>query len=234
MQAQGERNPATEQILPAESALIEPGARLTGAQLVRYSRQLANPDFGELAQRRLGNSRVLVIGAGGLGSATIPSLAAMGVGTIGIVDTDVVELSNLHRQLAHGVSDIGRSKLDSVADTVTQINPDIDVRLHEFHLDSTNALDLFGRYDLVLDGSDNFATRYLVNDAAALVGIPVVWGANLRYGGQTGVAWAGHGPTYRDLFPVPPHPDTVLSCADGGVLSRRCAPQSARSWVQKR
>jgi adenylyltransferase/sulfurtransferase len=223
VQAQGERNPATEQILPAESALIEPGARLTGAQLVRYSRQLANPDFGELAQRRLGNSRVLVIGAGGLGSATIPSLAAMGVGTIGIVDTDVVELSNLHRQLAHGVSDIGRSKLDSVADTVTQINPDIDVRLHEFHLDSTNALDLFGRYDLVLDGSDNFATRYLVNDAAALVGIPVVWGANLRYGGQTGVAWAGHGPTYRDLFPVPPHPDTVLSCADGGVLPTVCA-----------
>lgn len=213
----------TDQILPSKTALVEPGTPLTGAQLVRYSRQLANPDFGQLAQRRLSNSRVLVIGAGGLGSATIPSLAAMGIGTIGVVDTDVVELSNLHRQLAHGVADIGRSKLASVADTVAQVNPDTDVRLHEFHLDSTNALDLFGGYDLVLDGSDNFATRYLVNDAAALLGIPVVWGAILRYGGQTGVAWAGHGPTYRDLFPVPPHPDTVLSCADGGVLPTVCA-----------
>ncbi|QYH36725.1 ThiF family adenylyltransferase [Salinibacterium sp. M195] len=213
----------TDQIFPSETALVEPGAQLTAAQLVRYSRQLSNPDFGELAQRRLGNSRVLVIGAGGLGSATIPSLAAMGIGTLGVVDTDVVELSNLHRQLAHGVADIGRSKLESVAETVAQINPDIDVRLHEFHLDSSNALALFHGYDLVLDGSDNFATRYLVNDAAALVGIPVVWGAILRYGGQTGVAWASHGPTYRDLFPVPPHPDTVLSCAEGGVLPTVCA-----------
>jgi len=213
----------TEHVLPVKTALVEPGAPLTPAQLVRYSRQLANPHFGQLAQRRLSNSRVLVIGAGGLGSATIPSLAAMGVGTLGVVDTDIVELSNLHRQLAHGVADLGRSKLDSVAETVAQTNPDSRVRLHELRLDSSNALDLFSDYDLVLDGSDNFATRYLVNDAASLVGIPVVWGAILRYGGQTGVAWASHGPTYRDLFPVPPHPDTVLSCADGGVLPTVCA-----------
>ncbi|MEL0625913.1 ThiF family adenylyltransferase [Salinibacterium amurskyense] len=203
--------------------LVEPGAQLSPDRLIRYSRQLANPDFGELAQRRLANARVLVVGAGGLGSATIPALAALGVGTIGVIDTDVVELSNLHRQLAHGVADIGRSKLDSVADTVARIDPEIALVRHSLWLDPTNALDLFGDYDLVLDGSDNFATRYLVNDAAALTGIPVVWGAILRYGGQAGIAWSGHGPTYRDLFPVPPAPGTVPSCAEGGVLPTVCA-----------
>ena len=203
--------------------LVEPGAPLGPQSLIRYSRQLANPDFGELAQRRLSNARVLVVGAGGLGSATIPALAAMGVGTIGVIDTDAVELSNLHRQLAHGVADIGRSKLDSMAETVGRIDPEIAVVLHDVWLDSTNALDLFSGYDLVLDGSDNFATRYLVNDAAALTGIPVVWGAILRYGGQAGIAWSGRGPTYRDLFPVPPAPGTVPSCAEGGVLPTVCA-----------
>ena len=203
--------------------LVEPGAQLSPDRLIRYSRQLANPDFGELAQRRLANARVLVVGAGGLGSATIPALAAMGVGTIGVIDTDAVELSNLHRQLAHGVADVGRSKLDSMADTVGRIDPEIAVILHDVWLDSSNALELFAGYDLVLDGSDNFATRYLVNDAGALTGIPVVWGAILRYGGQAGVAWAGHGPTYRDLFPVPPAPGTVPSCAEGGVLPTVCA-----------
>ncbi|MBH0109800.1 ThiF family adenylyltransferase [Salinibacterium sp. NG22] len=203
--------------------LVEPGAPLGAQSLIRYSRQLANPDFGELAQRRLANARVLVVGAGGLGSATIPALAAMGVGTIGVIDTDAVELSNLHRQLAHGVADIGRSKLDSVADTVARIDPEIALVRHDVWLDSTNALELFSGYDLVLDGSDNFATRYLVNDAAALTGIPVVWGAILRYGGQAGIAWSGHGPTYRDLFPVPPAPGTVPSCAEGGVLPTVCA-----------
>jgi len=198
-------------------------ASLSPERLIRYSRQLANPHFGETAQRRLANSRVLVVGAGGLGSATIPALAAMGVGTIGVIDTDVVELSNLHRQLAHGLADIGRSKLDSVADTVARIDPEIEVHRHSVHLDSTNALELFSGYDLVLDGSDNFVTRYLVNDAAAITGIPLVWGAILGYGGQAGVAWAGHGPTYRDLFPVPPAPGTVLSCAEGGVLPTVCA-----------
>ena len=203
--------------------LVEPGEPLAQERLVRYSRQLANPGFGETGQRRLANSRVLVVGAGGLGSATVPALAAMGVGTIGVIDTDVVELSNLHRQLAHSLADIGRSKLDSVVDTVAAIDPAIVVNRHEVHLDSSNALDLFAKYDLVLDGSDNFATRYLVNDAASLTGIPLVWGAILRYGGQVGVAWAGHGPTYRDLFPVPPAPGTVPSCAEGGVLPTVCS-----------
>lgn len=203
--------------------LVEPGAPLTSEALIRYSRQLANPDFGELAQRRLAHARVLVVGAGGLGSATIPALAAMGVGTIGVIDTDAVELSNLHRQLAHGVADIGRSKLDSMAETVGRIDPEVSFTGHDVWLDSSNALELFAGYDLVLDGSDNFATRYLVNDAAALTGIPAVWGAILRYGGQAGVAWAGHGPTYRDLFPVPPAPGTVPSCAEGGVLPTVCA-----------
>ncbi|GHD80439.1 adenylyltransferase/sulfurtransferase [Salinibacterium amurskyense] len=203
--------------------LVEPGAPLGPQSLIRYSRQLANPDFGELAQRRLANAHVLVVGAGGLGSATIPALAAMGVGTIGVIDTDAVELSNLHRQLAHGVADIGRSKLASMAETLGRIDPEIAVVLHDVWLDSSNALALFAGYDLVLDGSDNFATRYLVNDAAALTGIPVAWGAILRYGGQAGVAWAGHGPTYRDLFPVPPAPGTVPSCTEGGVLPTVCA-----------
>ncbi|GAA1228148.1 ThiF family adenylyltransferase [Rhodoglobus aureus] len=198
-------------------------AVLSREQLVRYSRQLANPHFGETAQHRLSQSRVLVVGAGGLGSATIPALAAMGIGTIGVIDTDVVELSNLHRQLAHGIADIGRSKLDSIAETVARIDPEIEVHRHSVHLDSSNALELFRGYELVLDGSDNFATRYLVNDAAAITGIPLVWGAILGYGGQAGVAWAGHGPTYRDLFPVPPAPGTVLSCAEGGVLPTVCA-----------
>ncbi|MGJ8721289.1 MAG: ThiF family adenylyltransferase [Salinibacterium amurskyense] len=203
--------------------LVEPSAQLNPDRLIRYSRQLANPGFGELAQRRLANARVLVVGAGGLGSATIPALAAMGVGTIGVIDTDAVELSNLHRQLAHGVADIGRSKLDSMAETVSRIDPEVSFIGHNVWLDSLNALELFAGYDLVLDGSDNFATRYLVNDAAALTGIPVVWGAILRYGGQAGISWAGQGPTYRDLFPVPPAPGTVPSCAEGGVLPTVCA-----------
>jgi molybdopterin/thiamine biosynthesis adenylyltransferase/rhodanese-related sulfurtransferase len=198
-------------------------ASLSSERLIRYSRQLANPHFGETSQQRLATAKVLVVGAGGLGSATVPALAAMGVGTIGVIDTDVVELSNLHRQLAHGIADVGRSKLDSVTETVARIDPDIKIHHHSVHLDSTNALELFAGYDLVLDGSDNFATRYLVNDAAAITGIPLVWGAILGYGGQACVAWAGHGPTYRDLFPVPPAPGTVLSCAEGGVLPSVCA-----------
>lgn len=181
------------------------------------------PGFDELAQRRLAAARVLVIGAGGLGSASIPYLAAAGIGTIGIVDTDVVELSNLHRQVCHGMSDIGRSKLDSLADSVAAIDPETTVQRHEIWLDSSNALDLFADYDLILDGSDNFATRYLVNDAAALSHKPVVWGAILRYSGQAGVVYADHGPSYRDLFPVSPDPSDALSCSVGGVLPSVCA-----------
>lgn len=202
---------------------VEPGPALSPEQLARYSRQLALPGFDETAQRRLANARVLVIGAGGLGSAVVPYLASAGVGTIGIVDTDVVELSNLHRQIVHGIADIGRSKLDSIADSVAAIDPSIRVVPHFVHLDASTILPILADYDVLLDGSDNFPTRYLANDAAALSGKPLVWGAILQYHGQVGVAWASHGPTYRDLFPVPPSPGTIPSCAEGGVLPSVCA-----------
>ncbi len=203
--------------------LVQLGAPLSQRRLARYSRQLSLPGFDELAQRRLANARVLVIGAGGLGSATVPYLASAGVGTIGIIDTDVVELSNLHRQIVHGVADIGRSKLDSISDAVAAIDPETAVIRYPEHLDSGNILDILADFDVLLDGSDNFPTRYLANDAAALAGKPLVWGAILRYSGQVSVAWAEHGPTYRDLFPSPPSPGSVPSCAEGGVLPSVCA-----------
>lgn len=202
---------------------VEPGPPLHRDRVERYSRQLLLPGFGELAQRRLANARVLVIGAGGLGSASIPYLASSGVGTIGVIDSDVVELSNLHRQVSHGIGDIGRSKVASIVDTVAAIDPQIVVVPHSVRLTADNALSLFANYDVVLDGSDNFPTRYLTNDAAALSAIPLVWGAIFRYSGQLGVAWAAQGPNYRDLFPVPPAPDQATSCAVGGVLPSVCA-----------
>jgi adenylyltransferase/sulfurtransferase len=189
----------------------------------RYARQRILPGFGETAQAALGAARVLVIGAGGLGSSVIPALAAAGVGTIGIIDDDTVEASNLHRQLIHGVADIGDGKVASAARTVAALNPAVVVEQHIERLGTGNALELFARYDLVLDGSDNFVTRYLANDAAALIGIPLVWGAVSQYGGQVGVAWAARGPHYRDLFPAPPPPGSVLTCAVGGVLPTVCA-----------
>ncbi|CAN5248408.1 adenylyltransferase/sulfurtransferase MoeZ [soil metagenome] len=184
----------------------------------RYSRQLALPGFGADAQGRLAASRVLVVGAGGLGSTVIPALAAAGVGTIGVVDDDRVELSNLHRQLMHGVADVGRSKVHSAADTVAALNPATTVIAHEQRITAADALALLADYDLVVDGSDNFPTRYLLDDAGTLAGVPVVWGAVSQYGGQAGLSWASRGPTYRDLFPVPPAPGSVLSCEVGGVL----------------
>lgn len=203
--------------------LVQPGAPLEPGRLARFSRQLSLPGFDEVAQRRLANARVLVIGAGGLGSATVPYLASAGVGTIGIIDTDVVELSNLHRQIVHGVADIGRNKLDSIEESVAAIDPETAVIKHGEHLDSHNILDILDDYDMLLDGSDNFPTRYLANDAAVLAGKPLVWGAILRYSGQVSVAWSEHGPTYRDLFPTPPPPGSVPSCAEGGVLPSVCA-----------
>lgn len=188
------------------------------ARLARFARQIALPGFGVAGQERLGAARVLVIGAGGLGSTVIPTLAGAGVGTIGIVDDDRVETSNLHRQLVHGTADVGRAKVDSAADRVSAISPDTVVRRHPERLSSANALELFSGYDLVLDGSDNFPTRYLANDAATLSDLPLVWGAVSQFGGQVGVAWASRGPQYRDLFPTPPPPGSVLSCAVGGVL----------------
>lgn len=192
------------------------------ATAARFARQLMLPGFDLDAQHRLGAVRVLVIGAGGLGSAVIPALAAAGVGTIGIIDDDVVEPSNLHRQTIHGIADVGRSKARSAVDAVARLSPATVALPLEGRLTSENARAIFAEYDLVLDGSDNFATRYLVDDAALLRGIPVVWGAVSQFGGQAGVSWAEHGPTYRDLFPVPPAPGSVLSCAQGGVMPTVC------------
>lgn len=203
--------------------LVEPVAELSDAEVRRYSRHLIIPEIGMTGQRRLKSARVLVIGAGGLGSPALLYLAAAGVGTLGVIDDDVVEESNLHRQVLHGQSDIGRSKIDSAADRVAEVNPYVNFVGHPERLDNDNAVELFSRYDVVLDGTDNFATRYLVNDAAALAGIPYVWGSILRFSGQVSVFWADRGPQYRDLYPEPPPPGMVPSCAEGGVLGVLCA-----------
>ena len=203
--------------------LVEPAADLTTAEIERYSRHLLVPEIGAIGQRRLKNARVLVVGAGGLGSPALLYLAAAGIGTLGIVDDDIVELSNLQRQVIHGVGDIGRSKLASAHDAIAELNPLVRVRLHDTRLDSRNALDLFADYDLILDGSDNFATRYLVNDAAAILGKPSVWGSIYRFDGQVSVFWERHGPTYRDLYPEAPDDGSVSSCAEGGVFGMLCA-----------
>lgn len=202
--------------------LVPEGRPLSAERAERASRQMLLPGFGESAQRRLAAARVLVIGAGGLGSASVPYLAGAGVGTIGIVDDDAVELSNLHRQVAHRTEDLGRAKAASLADAARRIDPGIRVIEHDLRLTSANALQVFGGYDLVIDGSDNFPTRYLANDAAQLSGIPLVWGSILGYHGQVGVAWHEHGPGYRDLFPQPPDPAEVVTCASGGVLPGLC------------
>lgn len=209
--------------MSTENALIAPGSPLPSERLARYGRQLSLPGFDLLAQQRLANARVLVIGAGGLGSATVPYLASAGVGTIGIVDTDTVELSNLHRQIAHGMADLDRRKIDSLADEVARIDPEIVVHRHNVRLDSHSLPAILADYDLLLDGSDNFPTRYLASDAATLAHKPLVWGSILQYGGQISVSWADRGPTYRDLFPEPPAPGAVLSCELGGVLPSVCA-----------
>ncbi|MGX5669750.1 molybdopterin-synthase adenylyltransferase MoeB [Kocuria rhizophila] len=198
--------------------LVEPAAELTREELERYSRHLTLAQFGPEGQRRLKNARVLVVGAGGLGAPALQYLAAAGVGTLGIVDDDVVSVSNLQRQVIHTVADVGRPKVDSAADAVARLNPLVSVRTHDTRLSTENTLEILGQYDLVLDGADNFATRYLVADAAELTGIPVVWGSILRFDGQVSVFWAGHGPVYRDLYPEAPPAGSVPSCAEGGVL----------------
>lgn len=207
--------------------LVEPASALSREEVARYSRHLIIPDLGVDGQKRLKNARVLVIGAGGLGAPTLLYLAAAGVGTIGIVDFDVVDESNLQRQVIHGVADVGRSKAQSARDSIVAINPLIRVRLHELRLAPSNAVDLFKQYDLILDGTDNFATRYLVNDAAVLAGKPYVWGSIYRFEGQASVFWEdapdGLGVNYRDLYPEPPPPGMVPSCAEGGVLGIICA-----------
>jgi adenylyltransferase/sulfurtransferase len=198
--------------------LVEPLAALSVAEVKRYSRHLIIPEVGMAGQKRLKSARVLAVGAGGLGSPVLVYLAAAGVGTLGIAEFDVVDESNLQRQIIHGQSDIGRSKAESARDSIKEINPYTNVVLHEERLDSTNVLDIFADYDLIVDGTDNFATRYLVNDACVLLAKPYIWGSIYRFDGQASVFWAEHGPCYRCLYPEPPPPGMVPSCAEGGVL----------------
>ncbi|CAB4556549.1 MAG: adenylyltransferase/sulfurtransferase MoeZ [Actinobacteria bacterium] len=208
---------------PPLKALVEPGPALTVDQVRRYSRHLIIPDVAMDGQRRLMASKVLCVGAGGLGSPALMYLAAAGVGTLGIVEFDVVDESNLQRQIIHGQSDIGKSKALSAAESIADINPYTKVIVHETRLDNSNVMELFSQYDLIIDGTDNFATRYMVNDAAVLLGKPYVWGSIYRFDGQASVFWAEHGPCYRCLYPEPPPPGMVPSCAEGGVLGVLCA-----------
>ena len=187
-------------------------------QFERYRRHLNLGELGVAGQRRLLEGRVLLVGAGGLGCPVAQYLAAAGVGAIGIVDDDVVDLSNLQRQVLYGTADVGRPKAEVAAERIRALNPDVELTLHRERLTSENALALLEGWDVVVDGSDNFPTRYLVNDACVLLGIPCVYGAILRFDGQAAVFDAKRGPCYRCLFPEPPPPGSVPSCAEGGVL----------------
>ncbi|WP_163184485.1 ThiF family adenylyltransferase [Cellulosimicrobium sp. SL-1] len=229
--------------------LVAPGPELSTPELERYARHLALPGVGTEGQRRLAAARVLVVGAGGLGSPALLYLAAAGVGTIGIVDDDAVDTSNLQRQVIHGGSDVGRRKVDSARESIADVNPHVQVVEHALRLDADNALDVLRGYDVVLDGADNFPTRYLVSDAAEVLGLPVVWGSIYRFQGQVSVFWAAprfavpddaphpdaagpdpagsgeqgpRGVTYRDVFPVPPPPGAAPDCATGGVFGAMC------------
>lgn len=203
--------------------LVAPADSLSVDEVKRYSRHLIIPDVGMDGQKRLKNAKVLCVGAGGLGSPALMYLAAAGVGTLGIVEFDTVDESNLQRQIIHGQNDVGRSKAESARDSVQQINPYTNVVLHEVRLDSSNVMEIFAQYDLIVDGTDNFATRYLVNDAAVLLNKPYIWGSIYRFEGQASVFWEEHGPCYRCLYPEPPPPGMVPSCAEGGVLGVLCA-----------
>jgi adenylyltransferase/sulfurtransferase len=203
--------------------LVEPADSLTTDEVRRYSRHLIIPDIAMDGQKRLKNAKVLVVGAGGLGSPALMYLAAAGVGTLGIVEFDNVDESNLQRQVIHGQSDIGRPKAESAADSIREINPYVNVVLHNTALSNDNVLEIFSQYDLIVDGTDNFATRYMVNDAAVLLDKPYVWGSIYRFDGQASVFWSKYGPCYRCLYPEPPPPGMVPSCAEGGVLGVLCA-----------
>jgi adenylyltransferase/sulfurtransferase len=191
---------------------------LSNEEIARYSRHLIMPEVALDGQKKLKQAKVLTIGAGGLGSPLAMYLAAAGVGTIGVVDFDVVDESNLQRQIIHGTSDVGRKKMDSARETILDINPNVEVRAYEEPLSSENALEIFADYDVIVDGTDNFPTRYLVNDACVLLGKPNVYGSIFRFEGQASVFWAEEGPCYRCLYPEPPPPGLVPSCAEGGVL----------------
>ncbi len=212
--------------------LVEPAAELTIDEVRRYSRHLIIPDVGMTGQKRLKNAKVLVIGAGGLGSPALLYLAAAGVGTLGIAEFDEVDESNLQRQVIHGQSDIGRPKAISAQESISETNPLVNVVVHNERLDNDNVLEIFADYDLIVDGTDNFATRYMVNDAAYFLNIPYVWGSIYRFDGQASVFWptltnedgsSADAPCYRCLYPEPPPPGMVPSCAEGGVLGVLCA-----------
>ena len=205
------------------AALVAPGPALTVDEVRRYSRHLIIPDVAMAGQQRLMNAKVLCVGAGGLGSPALMYLAAAGVGTLGIVEFDTVDESNLQRQIIHGQSDIGKSKAQSAKEKISEINPYVKVITHEVRLDNSNVKELFSQYDIIVDGTDNFATRYLVNDACVLLKKPYVWGSIYRFDGQASVFWAEYGPCYRCLYPEPPPPGMVPSCAEGGVLGVLCA-----------
>ncbi|MGF0115873.1 ThiF family adenylyltransferase [Promicromonospora sp. Marseille-Q5078] len=221
--------------MTALAPLVAPGPELDAARLARYARHLPLPGVGPEGQRRLAAARVLVVGAGGLGSPALQYLAAAGVGTLGVVDDDVVDLSNLQRQVVHGTADLGRPKVESARDRLADLAPEVRVETHAVRLTPENVLQILRGYDLVLDGADNFPTRYLVSDAAEVLGVPVVWGAIHQFDGQVSVFWGAprlatpsddgdreRGATYRDVFPVPPPPGTVPDCATGGVLGALC------------
>jgi molybdopterin/thiamine biosynthesis adenylyltransferase/rhodanese-related sulfurtransferase len=203
-------------------ALVERGRALSDAEKERYSRHLLIPNLDFEGQERIVNSKVLCVGAGGLGSPTIMYLAAAGIGEIGIVDFDRVEITNLQRQIIHTQNDLGKSKALSAKEKVTALNPEIKVITYEVRLDSNNAIEIFRNYDLIIDCTDNFATRYLINDAAALLGKPYIWGSIYQFDGQASVFWSQYGPCYRCMHPTPPPFGSVPSCAEGGVLGVLC------------
>lgn len=194
----------------------------TAQETTRYSRQLLLPELGAAGQRRLADARVLVVGAGGLGSPVLLYLAAAGVGTIGVADPDEVDLSNLARQVVHGQADLGRPKVDSARDRIAEVNPHVRVETIHRALEPDSAPELVRGWDVVVDGTDTFASRYLIGDACTLAGVPCVWGSVLRFAGQVSVFWSGHGPVYRDLHPVPPPEGSVPSCAEAGVVGAVC------------
>jgi molybdopterin/thiamine biosynthesis adenylyltransferase/rhodanese-related sulfurtransferase len=200
------------------SAAGDRPAALSNDEILRYSRHLIMPEVGMEGQRRLKAARVLCVGAGGLGSPVSLYLAAAGVGTLGLVDHDAVDCTNLQRQILHATADVGRSKLASASEKLRAMNPHVDLETFETRLDSQNALEIVGRFDVVVDGTDNFPTRYLVNDACVLTGKPDVYGSIFRFDGQVSVLAASDGPCYRCLYPEPPPPGLVPSCAEGGVL----------------
>lgn len=203
--------------------LVDPGPALSAQQARRYSRQIVIPQIQESGQERIRNAKVLCIGAGGLGSPALMYLAAAGVGTIGIVDFDTVDETNLHRQVLYGQSDIGKKKVDVAKSKIEESNPLVSVTTYPVRINPSNVLEIMAGYDIVIDATDNFATRYLINDAAVLLNKPYVWGSVNRFDGQAAVFWSPLGPCYRCLHPEPPAPGTVQNCADAGVLGVLCA-----------